>query len=88
MTLRILAAVALTACAATAATAAETPAHASFDPVLAGYATTVIRNTLAPGDFQPAKPLARVSMQDAPQAEERQALAKGPLLPGVALPAR
>ncbi len=88
MTLRILAAVALTACAATAATAAETPAHASFDPVLAGYATTVIRNTLPPGGFQPAKPLARVSMQDAPQAEERQALAKEPLLPGVALPAR
>lgn len=88
MTLRILAAVALTACAAAAATAAETPAHASLDPVLAGYATTVIRHTLPPGGFQPAKPLARVSMQDAPQGEERQALAKAPLLPGVALPAR
>ncbi|MFF2049341.1 hypothetical protein ACFVUR_16005 [Stenotrophomonas bentonitica] len=88
MILRILAAVALTACAATAATAAETPAHASLEPVLAGYATTVIRNTLHPGGFQPAKPLARVSMQDAPQVEKGQALAKGPLLPGVALPAR
>ncbi len=88
MTLRILAAVALTACAATAATAAETPSHASLDTVLAGYATTVIRNNLPVGDFQPAKPLVRVSVQDAPQGEEREALAKGPLLPGVALPAQ
>ena len=85
MTLRILAAV---AAQAVNATAAETPAHAPLDPVLAGYATTVIRHTLPPGGFQPAKPLARVSMQDAPQGEERQALAKAPLLPGVALPAR
>ena len=88
MTLRILAAVALTACAATAATAAETPAHASFDPVLAGYAMTVFRNNLPPGDVQPAKPLARVSMQGAPQGEDRQGLAEAPLRPGVTLPAR
>ncbi|MEN5394309.1 hypothetical protein [Stenotrophomonas sp. TWI377] len=90
MTLRILAAVALTACAAaaTAATAAETPAHASLDPVLAGYATTVFRNNLPPGDVQPAKPLARVSMQDAPQGEDRQGLVEAPLRPGVTLPAR
>ncbi|HAV73030.1 MAG TPA: hypothetical protein DCX91_14405 [Stenotrophomonas sp.] len=88
MTLRILAAVALTACAATAATAAETPSHASLDTVLAGYATTVIRNHLPVGDFQPAKPLVRVSVQGTPQGEDRHALAKGPSLSGVALPAQ
>jgi len=87
MTCRILLALALTACAATTATAAETPVLAPH-ATAAGYAITVVRHDLAASDFRPLESLVPASMQAHQQTVERHALPEGDFQPSVSLLAR